>query len=178
MKKLSLILLPLMLFLSFDVFADGLFRAQFGYDMDESNSASTTDVTRTRQFIDLAGGYLWSEGFVLGGQYAMEKDDETNKQEGNRTSYGPMLGWISRSDVGPYITGTYYLSSKYVQGGNSYDGNGYQVDLGLRVNLSKIYLVAGMSYESFDYGKNNGAAISPDLKQSHIDPRLGLQLEF
>lgn len=180
MKTLTRVFLVLFSLISLNAFADGMFRFDFGYVMDDK-AQGATDNKETRQLMDFAGGYIWPVGFVVLGQYAMEKDISTGggtTNESNRTSYGPGIGWISRQAVGAYITGTYYFSSKYVASGINYDGTGYQLDVGLRVDLSKVFLLAGMSYEAFEYTKNNSTALSPSVKHSHIDPRIGVQFEF
>jgi hypothetical protein len=165
--------------ISFNAFADGLFRADFGYVMDETNNGS--DTKNSRQLIDVYGAYVFDQGWLILGEYAMEKDDSTSggsTTEGNRTSFGPGFGWMSRDPVGMYATATYFFSSKYNVNGSSYDGWGYQIELGLKVDLSKVFLTTGLAYEAFDYSKNNGNSLSPDYKQNHIAPHVGLQIEF
>ena len=160
--------------------ADGLFRADFGYMLDDTQS-NGSDTKTTRQLIDLTGGYIFQPGWVLTAQYAMEKVDATNSgttTESNRTSYGPGGGWVSRQNVGPYVTGTFYFASNWVTPGATYQGWGYQLDVGMKVDIQKIFLVGGLSYEYFEYAKTSTGTVSPSLKQSHIDPRIGLQIEF
>jgi hypothetical protein len=45
--------------ISFNAFADGLFRADFGYVMDETNNGS--DTKNSRQLIDVYGAYVFDQ---------------------------------------------------------------------------------------------------------------------
>jgi hypothetical protein len=175
----NLIWISLLLF-SIPAQADGFFRVAAGYVMDQTRSGGG-ETKETRQLIDFAAGFMSSQGFALFGQYAMEKNQSTSGStttEGNRTSYGPGLGWMTPNGFGPYITAAYYMSSNYVVSGTTYQGTGYQVDLGLKIDLSKIFLLAGISYEKFDYPKTSTTTLSPSLQHSHIDPRIGIQFQF
>jgi len=172
----SLLLLLSILF-SAQVFADGLIKLDFGYWMNDVQQGS--DNKTSRQIIDLTAGYLWPMGFTIFGQYSMQTDSSTGQQDGKGTSYGPGIGFVSRgNDLGGYILGTYYFSAEYAQGSTTQKGTGYQIDLGLKIPVKSIFIVAGMSYEHFDYPKNNVGPNTPTLSHSQIDPRIGLMFEF
>jgi hypothetical protein len=176
----SLLLMTALMLISPFARADGFVRGQLGYALSTESSGGNESKS-TRQVIDFAGGYIAQARWALLAQYATETVKDTSGGStvtGNRTSYGVGGGYISGGSVGGYITGTYYLSSEYDRGGTNYKGSGYQVDLGLKVEISRIFLTAGLSYAGFTYKETQSGTLPDPLKQTHLVPRVGLQFEF
>jgi hypothetical protein len=162
------------------VHADGLARVDVGYTSSEIQSGSSTSKD-TRQIIEIGGGYLTQKRWLILGQYAQETVNSSSggsTTTSTRTSYGPGFGWVSNRDVGAYIDAIYYFSSQYAEQGTTLKGSGYQADLGLKIVLSKMAVLAGFSYAHFDYNKTNTGTLSPAIKHTVLAPRLGLQFEF
>lgn len=176
----NLISLIVVALFSTNSFATGMARADFGYVMDQEKSGSV-DTTNTRQIIEFAGGFMWPAGIALFGQYATETITATSggsTTTSTRTSYGPGLGWYARSAIGGYITGVYYFNSKLASPGTTYTGTGYQADLGLKVAVSSLVILAGLSYAGFNYTKTQAGALTPSYKMANLSPRVGVMFEF
>jgi hypothetical protein len=149
-----------------------------GYVSDEVTNGKAKTTT-SRQYIDFAGGvYVMDNGLTIFGQYGMEKVQESSTVNGNRTSYGVGLGWHSQSTIGMYVEGLYYISSEYEVSGTTYKGNGLDFAAGVKADLSKVILVAGMAYETFTYAKTQAGPLNPSRKETHLAPRLGIQIGF
>lgn len=65
---------------------------------------------------------------------------------------------------------------------STYQGGGYQVDLGVRFKLSSVFVGLQMSYKMFEYKKytTGGAsvALTEPIKQGFVDPYFALFFEF
>lgn len=179
MKRILLIF-TVYLFAS-HAYADGVIRAGVGYLINEISSGGTTTKT-TRQNIDIAGGYRGDSGWALLGQYAIGKITTATTPgstvNGNRTSYGVGGGWITREMTGAYLTGIYYLSSEYEQQGTTYKGKGYQVDAGLKMNVSRLCMILGLAYENYTYDKISTGTLTTPRKETHLGPRVGIEIDF
>ena len=157
------------------------------YDRDEDNGSKTST---TRQLIDLGIGYIGQARWALGGLYATERKDVksepasggTTTTSGNRTSLGPTLGWVSAGDLGFYILGTYFVQSEYVEGSNTYKGNGYEADLGVRIPVRGTFVALQVSYKNFEYKKYSAGGGDVELSRprvhTFIDPYFALFFEF
>lgn len=155
----------------------GFVRGQLGYVSDETKTGTTT-TDSSRQYIDFTAGiYVMDNGLAIIGEYGLEKTKES-QVNGDRSSYGAGIGWYSQSPIGMYVEGLYFISSEFDRSGTTYKGNGLSFGAGVRADLSKVVLVAGMTYETFTYNKTDTGALSPVRKESHIAPRLGVQIEF
>jgi hypothetical protein len=175
----------LLVFASFNVHADGFFRPAFSYTIDnsESNGFATKE---NRRMIDLGGGYVGEKGLVVMGQYSTEKKQKQTEPSPatneDRTSLGVGAGWMSRKEVGPYITGIYYLQSEDQVSGTTYKGKGYEVDLGLRVSIQKFFVGFQLTYRSFKYTEISSGSSTSSLtqprKQTNLDPTVAVIFEF
>lgn len=159
--------------------AGGFARALLGYTSDQAGQTNP-DKTTVQQ-IDLSGGWRSQDGWTIHGAYAMETRTVTSSGTTSiykRSSYGPGVGYMSSGPVGGYIGAVYYYNSEYVDSGLTYKGSGYGVDAGLKVAISQVFILAGFSYEYFSYAKTNVGVVSPDRKETHISPRIGLEFDF
>ena len=127
------------------------------------------DSKASRMVYDVALYYKFQGGgWVLGGLYQSDATT-TNGETGNRTSYGVSGGFMTRKDSGPYLLGTYFVSS--VIGTYTKGGSGYQVDLGYKFTPKRIPLAFQFSYKHYDYSKYNHT----DTK---MDPYFVVILDF
>lgn len=153
-------------------FADGYLRLQGMYLSSETGTEPKTKTTRT--LIDLGAGWVSSNGWTLGALYATEKmkfDSHTS----NRTSMGPTIGWVTRREAGPYILGTYFVTSEFDDG---FEGTGYQFDLGYKFSIRRISLALQLSYRAFEYDEYDGNSVSPAYTDKRIDPYFALWFDF
>ncbi len=178
MKAIFSILILIASFVS-TAHAGGFARGLLGYTSDQAGQTNP-DKTTVQQ-INLSGGWKSQEGWTIHGAYAMETRTVTTAGTTSiykRTSYGPGVGYMSSGAVGGYIGAVYYYNSEYVDSGLTYKGSGYGVDGGLKVAVSQIFILAGFSYEYFSYAKTNVGVVSPERKETHISPRIGLEFDF
>lgn len=162
------------------VYADVLIRPAFSYSIDKDQTSSTT--TTTRQMIDLAGGYIATEGWAILGMYSIEnKKTDTGNSTSNsdRTSYGAGGGWYSREAMGPYVDAIYHLNSKLMLGSTKYQGTGWQVDVGYQFQISgAVSFGVQLAYSNFVYTKLDGTALTPPDTRTNLDPMLALVIIF
>ncbi len=180
MQSLAKFLLLSLALASASTYASGLIRGDFGY-VSESKTTGGAETTTSRQTIEVAGGFMWPSGMALFGQYMMGTDTSTSggsTTTDHRASYGPGIGYYSRAPMGFYVAGTYYFSSKLETPSVTYEGKGYQVDLGIKASFGNVAAVAGLAYDSFEYNKTSTGPLSPSDKITFIGPRIGVQMEF
>ena len=144
-----------------------------GMYLSESTEQSSASKS-SRTYLDLGTGTITRRGLTLGLLYSYEKIN-SDASSAKRTSIGPTVGWVSQKERGPYLLGTYFLSSQLDEG---FTGSGYQVDLGYKILLRKIALALQLSYKKFSYGKQSGQALSPERSDSRIDPYFQIWYEF
>lgn len=157
---------------------EGLIRPALSYAIDKSESDGSTTTT-TRRLIDLTLGYMTGDGWTLLGLYGNQNtnyDSEGSVTITERTGYGVGGGYYSKS--GPYIDAVYYLIAKEEGGGNKYEGDGYQVDLGYKFDVGSVGLGLQLAYRSFNFKKLNGSTLSPTRKQTNLDPMFALLFTF
>lgn len=149
--------------------AAGYVRIGAMYLSQKSGNEGSTPSEVTRTLTDFGGGAVSDQGWTLGLLYSTENVSPDGL---SRVSYGPTVGWITRKEDGPYILGTYLLSSKYT----GYDtGTGYQIDLGLKMTFSKISLAPQISIKHYSYPASGGGA---KFVQDYVDPYFVLFFEF
>jgi hypothetical protein len=161
-------------------------------DSDDNNGSKATTV---RTLVDMGLDYSFDKGgWTLGVLYGTETSrTETQTQsfgssstsitEATRASFGPSLGWVFPKDGnGPYLLGTYFITSDYKEGTTIYKGTGYQATLGARFKASRAFLAVELNYKSFEYKRSvTGtftADVNPPRRQTYIDPGFSAFFEF
>ena len=155
--------------------ASGYVRASGSY-LSQSDS-SVYD--QTRALIDVGSGSVTENGWTIGLLYGYEKDSGGENKTGSsnsvsRSSIGPTFGWTSKKEMGPFILGTYFLSSTRSDG---YSGSGMQLDTGYKMAVGSVELALQLSYKRFSYNKLSGASTAA-FNQSFFDPYFGLWFSF
>ncbi len=140
------------------------------YMADDDNGDS-----RNRLVLDLAGGWIASNGFTAGFLYASEKNTVTNGVSADRTSFGPSLGYASKKEEGWYIIGTYFLSSTTT---NELKGSGNQIDAGYKFLINKVSFAPQLSKKQFTYTSQYGNDLSPTYSVNRIDPCFVVWIDF
>ena len=152
----------------------------------------TSKDEKTYLTYELKAGYQFYPEFFAGLVYQGDSDETktsgysvaalNNSSKGARSSYGPMIGYISTAF---HATFTYFLASEWKlntttstsTGVYKYSGGGFQLDLGYKIPLWGFYFGPQLSYKKFSYSKlstNGGSAasISPKLEESAIEPSI------
>lgn len=141
---------------------------------------------------DLKAAYNVADGFFAGLAYQVESEkSETSgyaasslnsRSESERTSWGPSFGYVMKTF---HATLTYYYDSKWKldtttstgSTGYAYKGWGFQLDVGYKIELWKMWFGPQLSYKKFEYKKlttDGGAeqSISPKLEDTAVEPSL------
>lgn len=149
---------------------------------DESAGSKTNT---QRQLIDLSIGYIASFRLAVGAIYATERKEVQNVSTTNstsRSSFGLSTGWVANSDPGVFLMGNYFFQSSFIDSANTYKGNGYQVDAGIKFKVKSTSIALQLSYKSFDYGTllTGGAetTLSQHLVHTFLDPYFAMFFQF
>jgi hypothetical protein len=127
-------------------------------------SRSEGPTSATRLMYDLNLSYKFKGGgWVAGGTYQGDSSGAVGQATGGRTSYGATAGWVAPKEMGPFLLGTYFISSTV----GSLKGSGYQFDLGYKVTIGRIPVAFQMSYKKYSYSGGQ-------LSQGFIDPYLAV----
>lgn len=181
MSRVVLICMSLSaLLISTQVRADGFFRLSTVYLTESDNQGGTT-TTETRWPMDIYLGYLDQGGWTIFGQYGTENDKSESggtASTSNRTTMALGIGYMARKDFGPFITGSYFLDNKLITNGTTYSGDGYQVALGIKMNVSRFFFTVELDYRNTTYKKSGTSELNPKWVHTNLEPMLGAMFEF
>ncbi len=117
-----------------------LFDIGFYYGQSEATASpsAANEFKNNTSIYDIKLGYIFSEGFYLGGEYSTRNESSTSTTTGTLSGGGAGAGVGYFATSGFYLRGLYRFNETF---GDYKNGSGYQADLGYMVNMTSNFFI-------------------------------------
>ncbi|MBC7740606.1 MAG: hypothetical protein H7061_00310 [Bdellovibrionaceae bacterium] len=110
----------------------------YGQSEATANPVSSNEYKTNVSIYDVKLGYIFNEGYFLGGEYSTRNESSTATTTATLNGGGAGVGLGYFSSGGFYLRGYYRFNETF---GDYKNGTGYQADLGYMMNLTSNFFV-------------------------------------